>query len=134
MKTDVKIVARFLATAIWADGEFSEVERENLHEIAQNYGIETLEADVESLLPEIEGLQGEVLTDSLNSVATLVDPEEKDGILALCLQLMGCDNYLAEEEISNFYVIANILGISQERAQLLLSELTDDDEALLEEE
>lgn len=132
MNTDSKTIARFLATAIWADGEFSEVERECLHSIAQDYELETLEADVESILPEISELQGNVLAERLASIASRVDPEEKDEILALCLQLMGCDNYLAYEEIANFYVLANILGIEGERAQLLLSELTTDEEAVVE--
>lgn len=132
MNTDSKTIARFLATAIWADGEFSEVERECLHSIAQDYELETLEADVESILPEISELQGNVLAGRLASIASRVDPEEKDEILALCLQLMGCDDYLAYEEIANFYVLANILGIEEERALSLLSILTTEDEVVVE--
>ncbi|MBO7629394.1 MAG: TerB family tellurite resistance protein [Bacteroidales bacterium] len=130
MNTDPKTVARFLATAIWADGEFSEMERKCLHNIAQDYKLETLETDMESLLLEIAGLQGDALTDSLTSIAPQVDPEEKDNILALCLQLMGCDDYLADEEITNFFVIANILGIKEERALSLLSSLTSEEEVV----
>ena len=132
MNTDSKTIAHFLATAIWADGEFSEVERECLHGIAQDYELGTLEADIESILPEIAGLQGDELTDSLTSRASQVDPEEKEGVLALCLQLMGCDDCLADEEITNFFVIANILGIEEERALSLLSSLTTEDEVVVE--
>lgn len=132
MNTDPKTIARFLATAIWADGEFSEKERECLHNIAQDYGLETLETDMETLLPEITGLQGDVLTESLTSIASQVDSEEKDSILALCLQLMGCDNYLADEEITNYFVIANILGIEEERALSLLYSLTLEDEVVVD--
>ena len=132
MNTDPKTVARFLATAIWADGEFSEMERKCLHNIAQDHKLETLETDTESILLEIAGLQGDVLTDSLTSIAPQVDPEEKDNILALCLQLMGCDDYLADEEITNFFVIANILGIKEERALSLLSSLTSEEEVVMD--
>ena len=132
MNTDPKTVARFLATAIWADGEFSEMERKCLHNIAQDHKLETLETDTESILLEIAGLQGDALTDSLTSIAPQVDPEEKDNILALCLQLMGCDDYLADEEITNFFVIANILGIKEERALSLLSSLTSEEEVVMD--
>lgn len=132
MKTETKNVAYFLSAAIWADGDFSEAEHQCLSNIAKDYEMPALEADVESVLSEISTLSGSALTERLAALVPQVDSEEKDGIIALCLQLMGCDNYLAEEEISNFYAIANILGIGEDRAQLLLSELTSDDEALVE--
>ena len=132
MNTDSKIIANFLASIIWADGEFSGIERQCLHTLANDYEMPTLEADVENGLSEISSLQGSVLTERLVASAPQVNAEEKDAILAFCLQLMGCDGYLAEEEISNFYVIANVLGIGNERAQLLLSELTNDAEVLVD--
>lgn len=46
--------------------------------------------------------------------------------------MMGCDDYLADEEITNYFVIANILGIEEERAISLLSSLTTEDEVVME--
>ena len=131
MKTDSKIAACFLATAIWADGEYSYAERKFLHNTAQNIGIETLVEDVEAAASELTPLTNEEVTERLTSIAPQVASDEKDGLLALCLQIMGCDSYLASEEVSNFFVLANILGIAPERAQMMLAQLANDDEEVI---
>lgn len=102
MKTDSKIAACFLATAIWADGEYSSAEKDFLHNTAQNIGIETLEADVAAAASELSLLTSEEVTEKLTCIAQQVASDEKDGLLALCLQVMGCDSYLAAEEVTNF--------------------------------
>lgn len=131
MKTDSKIAACFLATAIWADGEYSSAEKDFLHNTAQNIGVETLEADVAAAASELSLLTSEEVTEKLTCIAQQVASDEKDGLLALCLQIMGCDSYLATEEVTNFFVIAKILGIEEERAQLMLTQLANDDEDVL---
>ena len=45
---------------------------------------------------------------------------------------MENDDYLAEGEITNFYVHANILGVNKESATALLSGLTSDEEIVVE--
>ena len=131
MKTDSKIAACFLATAIWADGEYSSSEKDFLHNIAHNLGIETLEEDVTAAAAELAPLTSEEVKNRLSDSASHVDPEEKDGLLALCLQIMGCDSYLASEEVTNFFVLANILEIEPERAQMMLAQLANDDEDVI---
>ena len=133
MKTNPKIAAYFLATAIWADGEYSRAERSFLHSIAQNIDIETLEEDVAAAASELAPLTSEEVTEKLTSIAQQVASDEKDGLLALCLQVMGCDSYLAAEEVTNFFVLAKILGIDEDRAQVMLAQLANDDEDVIEE-
>ena len=131
MKTDSKIAACFLATAIWADGEYSSAERVFLHNIAEDHDIKTLEDDVTAAASEFAPLTSDEVTRRLTSIASQVAPNEKDGLLALCLQIMGCDSYLAAEEVTNFFVLANILGIEPERAQMMLAQLANDDEDVI---
>ena len=102
------------------------MERDFLHNLSQNLKIETLETDVSEAAAEFAPLKGGEVADKLAVYAKQVDTEEKDGILALCLQIMGCDSYLAAEEITNFFVIAKILGVEEERGQLMLAQLTND--------
>ena len=126
MKTDSKITALFLSTAIWADEKYNDTERETLHEIAANLELDTLADDVQDCIAKVTNLSADELTQRLSEAAQKVNPEEKDGILALCLQLMGCDSYLAEEEINNFFVLAGILGIDTEHAKGILTELVEE--------
>ncbi len=128
MKTDSKITALFLSTAIWADEKYSDTERETLQEIAANLELDTLADDVQDCIAKVTNLSADELTKRLTEAAQQVNPEEKDGILALCLQLMGCDSYLAEEEINNFFVLAGILGIDTEHAKGVLTELVEEKE------
>ncbi|MCR4873576.1 MAG: hypothetical protein K5885_08545 [Bacteroidales bacterium] len=66
-------------------------------EIAANLELDTLVDDVQACIADVTNLSADELTKKLTDAAKKVNPEEKDGILALCLQLMGCDSYLAEE-------------------------------------
>ena len=126
MKTDSKITALFLSTAIWADEKYSDTERETLQEIAANLELDTLVDDVQDCIAEVTKLSANELAKKITEAVQKVDSEEKDGILALCLQLMGCDSYLAEEEINNFFVLAGILGIDTEHAKDILAELVEE--------
>lgn len=126
MKTDSKITALFLSTAVWADEKYSDTERETLQEIASNLELDTLVDDIQACIAEVTKLSADELTKKLTEAAKKVDSEEKNGILALCLQLMGCDSYLAEEEINNFFVLAGILGIDTEHAKDILAELVEE--------
>lgn len=47
--------------------------------------------------------------------------------------MMGCDDYLADEEITNYFVIANILGIDEGKALSLLASLTTEDKVVVDE-
>lgn len=131
MITDSKIFARFLATIAWADGEYSEIEKETLQQIAQNLAIPDLTQEVDLIINKFLSYSGLEVTNTLNELAPLVNDNDKDELLAACIQMMGCDNYLADEEISNFFVIARMLGKSNEDAEQLLLSLTDQEEEVI---
>lgn len=126
MKTDSKVIALFLSTAIWADGEFTDIERDTLKDIASDFELDTLVKDVQDSIAEVASFSAEDLSKKLSESAKQVDNNEKDGILVLCLQLMGCDSYLAKEEINNYFVLANLLGIDTGHAKEVLAELVEE--------
>lgn len=134
MKTDSKILASFLAAAVWADGEYDEFEKEFVVEIGDELKVKTLQADLESAIAATENMTGEELTESLEAAAKKVDNGEKEGILSLCLQLMCADAFLSTDEVDNFFVFADVLGVDEDTAQALLDEFVDEEEDLIIEE
>lgn len=134
MKTDSKILASFLAAAVWADGEYDEFEKEFVAEIGDELKVKTLQADLESAIAATEKMTGEELTKSLEVAAKKVDKEEKEGVLSLCLQLMCADAFLSTDEVENFFAFADVLDIDEDAAQALLDEFVDEEEDLIIEE
>lgn len=134
MKTDSKILASFLAAAVWADGEYDEFEKEFVAEIAEELGVNTLQADLEAAIAATEAMSGEELTESLEVAAKKVNNGEKEGVLSLCLQLMCADAFLSIDEVENFFTFAEVLGVEEDAAQALLNELVDEEDDLIIEE
>lgn len=134
MKTNSKILASFMAAAIWADGEYDELEKDFIDEVAEELGVKTLKADIDAAVAATQNMSGEELTDSLETAAGQVADSEKEGVLALCLQLMCADAFLSTDEVENFFVFAELLGIDEEAAQEILDEFVDEEEDLIIEE
>ena len=61
----------------------------------------------------------------------MVHADDKEALLTACVQLMGCDNHLADEEISNYFFLARLIGKSNEEAEQLLISLTETKEVIL---
>lgn len=131
MKTDSKILASYLAAAVWADGEYDEFEKEFVEEIAEELGVNTLQADLEAAIAATGTMTGEELTETLEAAAKKVDKKEKEGVLSLCLQLMCADAFLSTDEVENFFTFADVLGVDEDAAQALLDELVDEEEDLI---
>jgi len=132
MNTDTKITAQFLATIAWADEEYSTVEKNTIKSIAESMGIPNLPQEMDYYIGQFNHLSGTEVTSCLSEIASQVDANDKEDLLVACVQLMGCDDYLADEEISNFFVIARMLGVSEDRALMLLSQLTTEDETVID--
>lgn len=132
MKTEPKIIAQFLATIAWADEEYSAVEKSTLQSIAERMDLPELPQNMDHFVDMLQHFSGTEVTSSLAEIAPLVHTDDKEELLAACVQMMGCDDYLADEEITNYFVIANILGIEEEQAISLLSSLTTEDEVVME--
>lgn len=134
MKTKSNVLATFLAAAVWADGEYNEFEKELVLEIGDELGVKGLDKDLKESIAATENMSEEELADALEEAAKGVAPSEKEGILALCLQMLCADAYLSADEMDNFFAFADILGIDEDKAQEILDEFVDEEEDLIIEE
>lgn len=134
MKTKSKVLASFLAAAVWADGEYDEFEQQLTEELAEGLGVKSLEKDLNETISSIANLSEEMLADLLEKEAKNVDPEEKEGILMLCLQMMSADAFLGSDEIENYFSFAEILGVDEDAAEAMLDEYIEEEEDLIVEQ
>lgn len=132
MNTEPKIFAQFLATIAWADEEYSAIEKSTIQSIAENLRMPELPKEMDSYIDQFKHFSGTEITSSLSEIVPQVHADDKDELLKACILMMGCDDYLADEEISNYFVIARMLGKSEDEALCLLSGLTNDDEVVVE--
>ncbi|MCQ2605996.1 MAG: hypothetical protein MJ204_05590 [Bacteroidales bacterium] len=134
MKTSSKTLSSFLAAAVWADGEYDEFEKEFVAQVGEILEVKTLCSDLESAIKATEKMTEDELSSCLEEAAKQVDPEEKEGVLTLCLQMMCADAFLANDEVENFFAFAEILGVDESTASSILDEFVDEEEDLIIEE
>lgn len=134
MKTGSKVLASFIAAAIWADGEYNEFEKEFIAELGDGLGIKDFEKVLESEIVAVESMSEDDLADYLEKNAKGVNAKEKEGVLAICLQALCADAFLSQDEIENFFAFADILGVDEDAAQDILDEFIDEEEDLIIEE
>lgn len=134
MKTGSKVLASFIAAAIWADGEYNEFEKEFIAELGDGLGIKDFEKVLESEIAAVESMSEDDLADYLEKNAKGVNAKEKEGVLAICLQALCADAFLSQDEIDNFFAFADILEVDEDAAQDILDEFIDEEEDLIIEE
>lgn len=134
MKTSSKTLSSFLSAAVWADGEYDEFEKEFVAQVGEILEVKTLCSDLESAIKATEKMTEDELSSCLEEAAKQVDPEEKEGVLTLCLQMMCADAFLATDEMENFFAFAEILGVDETTASSILDEFVDEEEDLIIEE
>lgn len=125
MQTPTITLASILAAIIWADGDFSEVERTTLGEIAEALGIpeKELNMNVTAALVELKNMDEEKATDFAVKHATKVNDEETGEVFQALLQMALCDNVLTYGEVHNLLALAEALDIDQDAAVLMLCDL-----------
>ena len=133
MKTDIKHLAAFVATAIWADGEYDEAEKIVLEEIAEAFELNEAEfiAAVEAALDEIENKSEEEIEEYLREHSVEIEEEEAEAIYLAALQIVLVDGVLGADEVSNLLAIASTLGIDDEVAILHLVEMVKEEPELV---
>ncbi len=125
MKTSNAHIASILAAIIWADGEYSDVERTALAEIAEALDIpeKDLSMNVTGALVELKNMDEDKATDFAVKHAAKVDEEETGEVFQAVLQMAMCDNVLTYGEVHNILAIAQALDIDQDAAVLMLCDL-----------
>ena len=125
MQTPTITLASILAAIIWADGEYSDVERTTLSEIAEALGIpeKELTMNVTAALVELKNLDEQKATDYAVKHAAKVNDEETGEVFQALLQMALCDNVLTYNEVHNLLALAEALDIDQDAAVLMLCDL-----------
>ena len=125
MNTNIKHLAAFAATAIWADGEYDEAEKIVLEEIADAFELneDELKAEVEAALQEIENKSEEQIDEYLQAHSVEIDEEEAELVYMAALQIVLVDGVLSADEVNNLLAIASVLGMDDDRAILLLADM-----------
>ena len=125
MKTDIKNLAAFLATAIWADGEYDEAEKIVLGEIADAMELckDNLTAETEAAIAELQQMDEDKVNEYLIEKSVGIDEEDVSLVYMAVMQIVTTDGILAVEEIDILLSIASALGIEESYAMLLLIDL-----------
>lgn len=125
MQTPTITIASILAAIIWADGEFSDIERTTLSEIAAALDIpeKELSMNVTAALVELKNLDEQKATDFAVKHAAKVNDEETGEVFQALLQMALCDNVLTYNEVHNLLALAEALDIDQDAAVLMLCDL-----------
>ena len=132
MKTNIKNLAAFLATSIWADGEYDEAEKIALSEIAETFELNEadLMAETEVALAEIEKMDEEAVNHYLIENGAEVDDDEAAQVYMAAMQIVTVDGVLGVEEVDYLLSIATALGIDDSYAMLLLIDLVKEEPEL----
>lgn len=125
MKTPTATIGSILAAIIWADGDFSEVERTTISEIAEALEIpeKELSMNVTAALVELKNMDELKATEFAVKHAAKVDDEETGEVFQGLLQMALCDNVLTYGEVHNLLALAEALDIDQDAAVLMLCDL-----------
>lgn len=129
MKTNNKNVAKFLAVAIMADGNYDEAEKIALTEIAEAFELDAdaLVEAVETEVRTVERLSDAKLKEYLCVASTEVVEDENNFIFEALLELVLADGILASEEVEILLECANLLAIPQSEAVLMLADMVKDE-------
>ncbi len=132
MKTDIKNLAAFLATAIWADGEYDEAEKIVLGEIADAMELckDSLTAETEAAIAELQQMDEDKVNEYLIENSAEIDEEDAPLVYMAVMQIVTTDGILAVEEVDILLSIASALGIEESYAMLLLIDLVKEEPEL----
>ncbi len=125
MKTQPNTLASILASLIWADGEYSEVERVTAEEIAEAFEIpaKDFQKYMTAAMVEVKNLTPEAATTYALKHADKVDSEETGEVFQALMQMALCDNVLTYGEVHNLLALAEALDIDQDAAVLMICDL-----------
>lgn len=125
MQTPTITIASILAAIIWADGEYSEIERTTISEIAEALGLpeKELTMNITAALVELKNMDEQAATDYAVKHAAKVNDEETGEVFQALLQMALCDNVLTYNEVHNLLALAEALDIDQDAAVLMLCDL-----------
>lgn len=132
MKTSIENVAKFIATAIIADGNYDEAEKIALEEIAEalEFNAGALTASVETEINTLTKLSDAKKKEYLCVASTEVAENESNIIFEALLEIVLVDGILAAEEVDTLFNAADLLAIPQTEAVLMLADMVKEEPEL----
>lgn len=125
MKTNINTIAAFISAAIWADGVYDEAEKIAVEEIAD--ALELDEAEFKSAIDEnlakVRSMSADEASEYLRIASDDVDDEEIGILYEAAMQIVITDNKLSYTEVDNLLFIAEVLGIEDTMAVMLLADM-----------
>jgi len=125
MKTSIETISAFISAAIWADGVYDEAEKIAVEEIADALELDetAFKAAVDSCIKKIDQMKDEEVNEYLRLASDDVDDMEIGILFEAAMQIIITDNKLSYTEVSNLLMIAEVLGIEDEMAVLMLADM-----------
>lgn len=126
MKSDIKNVAAFLATAIWADGVYAEEEKTVLTEIAEalNTDASELAKLVDEALAELEAMDEEAIQAYLVDHASALEEDETKVLMQCAIEIVLADNVVSADEVQTLFDLADATGtVEHTEVALMLADL-----------
>lgn len=132
MKTSLENIAKFIATAIMADGNYDEAEKIALEEIADALELDAnaLTASVETEISTLSSLSEAKKKEYLCVASTEVAENENNILFEALLEIVLVDGILAAEEVETLFTVANLLAIPQTDAVLMLADMVKEEPEL----
>lgn len=125
MNTKPQTLASLLASCIWADGEYEEVERVTAEEVAEAFEINPKDFHkyMTAAMVEVQNLSPEAATNYAVKHAAAVAAEDAGEVYQAMMQMMLCDGVLTSGEVYNLLAMAEALDIDRESAILMLCDM-----------
>lgn len=129
MKSNIEAFARLIATTIWTDGEYDDLEKEIVEEIAEAFELDIpkFKAAVEKAVNEIAGMDDAEVNNCLKTTADEIVKEERGQVFEAVLEISLADQMLTEEETENILSISDAMGIDRAYAVMLLCDMIKDE-------
>lgn len=129
MKSNLEAFAKLIATTIWTDGEYDELEKEIVEEIAEAFELDIpkFKAAVEKAVNEIAGMDEAAVNKCLKTTAAEIAKEERGQVFEAVLEISLADQILTEEETENILSISDAMGINRAYAVMLLCDMIKDE-------
>ena len=125
MKTNINTIAAFISAAIWADGVYDEAEKIAVEEIADALELDEAEfkSSIDENLAKVRSMSADEASEYLRIASDDVDDEEIGILYEAAMQIIITDNKLSYTEVDNLLFIAEVLGIEDTMAVMLLADM-----------
>ncbi len=128
MKTALKNVASFVATAVIANGEYDAHEQQQVNALAEILELDetAFVAEVEKALKDIEDLDGAALQSYIEKSGIEVAEDDVDTIYQIVVGITLVDGVFSSDEAENLLVMADALNIDHTHALMIIADSIND--------